>query len=266
MRKNDRGREAIMKVTAFVGSARKKHTYDTTELFFKKLKSRGNIEYEIVQLSNYNLGTCKGCKLCCDKGEELCPLKDDRDTLIKKMIDSDGVVFASPNYFFHVSALMKQFLDRLAFFGHRPRFFGKSFTSIVAQGIYGGGKIAKYFDFIGSAMGFNVIKGCCINSLEPMTEKGRKKINANIERQSSKFYSKLIKKEFPTPSLLKLMLFRMGRTSSKIMLNKEFRDYTYYREKGWFESDYYYPVKLNPLYKLSGRIFDALAVQIVKKR
>ncbi len=34
------------------------------------------------------------------------------------------------------------FLDRLGFVFHRPRFFGKAFTSIVAQGIYGGGKIS----------------------------------------------------------------------------------------------------------------------------
>jgi multimeric flavodoxin WrbA len=255
-----------MKVTAFIGSARKKHTYKTTELFLQKLQSRGDIECEIVQLHEYNLGTCKGCIVCMDKGEELCPLKDDRDKLIEKMLHSDGVIFASPNYFFHVSALMKLFLDRLAFFGHRPRFFGKAFTSIVAQGIFGGGKIAKYFDFIGGAMGFNVVKGCCINSLEPMTEKGRKKIEKIIDRQSRKFHSKLIKKAYPAPTLFGLMIFRMARTSRKIMLNENFRDYTYSRENGWFESDYYYPVQLNPVKKMAGRFFDMMAIRLAKTR
>ena len=44
-----------MKVTAFIGSARKKHTYNATEKFLQKLQSLGNIEYEIVSLSDYNL-------------------------------------------------------------------------------------------------------------------------------------------------------------------------------------------------------------------
>lgn len=255
-----------MKVTAFIGSARKKHTYNTTELFLQKLQSLGNVEYEIVSLCDYNLKICKGCKLCCDKGEEFCPLKDDRDMLVDKMIQSDGVLFASPNYSFQVSALMKLFLDRLAFLCHRPRFFGKTFTSIVAQGIYGGKSIVKYLDFIGGVLGFNVVKGCCINSLEPMTEKGREKIDKVIDKQSKKFYSKLIKKEYPAPSLLKLILFRMSRTSLKIMLNEEWRDYTYMKEKGWFESGYYYPVKLNPLKSMTGRMFDMLAVQMAKNR
>jgi multimeric flavodoxin WrbA len=30
------------------------------------------------------------------KGEEFCPLKDERDLLIEKMMSSDGVVFACP--------------------------------------------------------------------------------------------------------------------------------------------------------------------------
>lgn len=77
-----------MKVTAFVGSARKKHTYDASEKFLKKLESYGDVETEIVRLSDFNLKVCRGCKLCCDKGEELCPLKDDRDILIQKMIGS----------------------------------------------------------------------------------------------------------------------------------------------------------------------------------
>ena len=72
-----------MKVTVFVGSARKKHTYEASKKFLQELQSLGDIEYEIVRLSDYNLEPCKGCKLCTDKGEEFCPLKDDEDNLLK---------------------------------------------------------------------------------------------------------------------------------------------------------------------------------------
>jgi multimeric flavodoxin WrbA len=191
-----------MKVIAFVGSARKKHTYNAVKQLMNNLQSLGDIEFEIVQLSDYRLEVCKGCKTCINKGEEFCPLKDDRDILIEKMINSDGIVFASPNYFFQISGLMKVFLDRIAFFGHRPLLFGKAFTSLVVQGVYGGGKIVKYLDFIGNVLGCNITKGCCINSLEPMTEKGQKKINKILENQSKKFYSRLIKQEFSTPLLI----------------------------------------------------------------
>ena len=151
-----------MKVTAFVGSGRKRHSYSACEGFLHNLELLGKIECEIVRLSDFNIGTCKGCRVCFDKGEEFCPFKDDRDLLVEKMKNSDGVIFASPNYSFQVSSLMKIFIDRLAFTFHRPRFFGKTFTSIVVQGIGKGEEIVKYLDFIGKGMGFNVVKGCCI--------------------------------------------------------------------------------------------------------
>jgi multimeric flavodoxin WrbA len=255
-----------MKVTAFVGSARKKHTYGACERLLQKLQSLGSIEYEIVQLSDYDLKACIGCKSCTDKGEETCPLKDDRDKLIQKMVDSDGVVFASPTYSFQVSALMKLFLDRLAFLCHRPRCFGKAFTSIAAQGFYGGKDVVKYMDFMGGTLGFNVVKGSCINSLEPMTEKGRMETERMIDQQSRRFYSKLVKKEYPSPGLFRLMIFRISRTSAKLMLDEKYRDYSYYKEKGWFESDYYYPVKLNPFKKLAGGFFDMMASRNTRSR
>lgn len=253
-----------MKVTAFVGSARKKHTYNATAQFLQNLQRLGNVDYEIVQLSDYNLKTCRGCKLCLDRGEELCPLKDDRNLLIEKMMQSDGVVFASPNYSFHVSAQMKIFLDRLGFIFHRPRFFGRAFTGIVAQGIYGGKKIVQYFDFIGDAMGFNAVSGCCIQTLEPMSEKGQQKIDKAIKKLSKKYHKVLIKKEYPAPSLFKLMIFRLSRTSLKLMLDESFRDYTHFTEQGWFESDYFYPVRLNPVKKVLGRFFDWMGARMAK--
>jgi multimeric flavodoxin WrbA len=252
-----------MKVTAFVGSARKKHTYQTTELFMQKLKALGDVECEIVRLSDYNLKICRGCIVCFDEGEELCQLKDDRDYLIDKMKNSDGVVFATPNYSFDLSGLMKVFLDRLGYIFHRPCFFGKTSTCIVTQGIYRGSKIVKYFNFIGGGLGFNVVKGSCIYSLEPMTEKGRKKIDKLIDRHGRKFYAQLIKKEYPSPSLLGLAAFRMGRTSRKKMLKEDHKDYRHFKEKGWFESDYYYPVRLNPIKKLFGKLLDKIAVMMV---
>jgi hypothetical protein len=39
------------------------------------------------------------------------------------------------------------------------------------------------------------------------------------------------------------------------------RDYRYYAEKGWFESDYYYPTRLDPLKKIAGKLFDTMAVR-----
>ncbi len=99
---------AVKRVKAFVGAGREGYTYKATREFLDQLEALGGVETELVRLSDYRLEPCRGCKTCFAKGEEFCPLKDDRDLLLAKMNDSDGVVFASPNYSFQVSALIRR--------------------------------------------------------------------------------------------------------------------------------------------------------------
>lgn len=257
--------EQIKKVTVFIGSPRKKATYQAVEEFVTNLKLYSEIDCEYVFLNDYKIGNCKGCTLCFEEGEEYCPLKDERDLLLEKMNNSDGVILATPNYSFQVTALMKNFLDRLAFILHRPRFFGKAFTTIVTQGIYGGASIVKYLETVGDAWGFNVANGCCLTALEPRTALEQKKITQKIKKASVRFYKKLIYPTLPTPSFFKLMIFRMGRTV-QMLFHEKSRDYHYYKEKGWFESDYYYDVSLGFIKKLVGGFFDYLGERIARQK
>ncbi|HSJ54590.1 MAG TPA: flavodoxin family protein, partial [Anaerolineae bacterium] len=256
----------VKKVTAFVGSARKKHTHDATVLFLSHLQSLGEVETEIVHLNDYRLEFCKGCKVCFARGEEHCPLKDDRDLLIEKMMTSDGVVFASPNYAFQLSAVMKAFLDRLGFAMHRPRFFGRTFTSIVTQGFGGGGKIVDYLDFAAKCLGFNTVKGSCITGLEPMTARERQKMDKVLAAHPRRYYATLEKPGYPVPSWFMLVGFRMGRTSMQFELDDSSRDYQHYVEQGWFESDYFYPTRLGPVKAVGGRLLDSMSARMARAR
>jgi multimeric flavodoxin WrbA len=254
----------LKKVTAFIGSPRKRATYQAVQEFEKNLKSYAEIDFEYVLLKDYHLDYCKGCCLCFTKGEEYCPSKDDRDLLLEKMNNSDGVIFATPNYSFQVTALMKNFLDRLAFIFHRPCFFDKALTTIVTYGIFGGASIVKYLETTGENLGFHVAKGCCLRTLEPRTELQQKKISREIKKASKRFYKELMRQTPPTPSFFRLMLFRMSRTSIMTILDEKYRDYRYYKEKGWFESDYFHDVSLGFVKKLTGHFFEFLGKRMVK--
>jgi multimeric flavodoxin WrbA len=252
----------MTRITAFIGSYTRKNTYKAVVQFMNNLRALGDVEYEIVPLSNYQLGVCKGCCQCFEKGEEFCPLKDDRDVLMDKIMASDGVVFATPNYSFQLTGLMKIFLDRFGFAFHRPRYFGKAFTSIVTQGFHGGGEIVKYLDFFGAYLGFNTVKGVCLTALNPMTEKDQRKIDRAIAALSKRFHARLAKPAYPVPTLDKLMIFRMGRTTINQSLDDRSLDYRYYKDKGWFKSDYYYPTRLGALKKVAGNLFDSMSATV----
>ena len=247
----------MKKITALIGSARKGGTYKAVQAFKSALKKHEAIDFEVVFLNDYDLKYCNGCKLCFDKGEEYCPLKDDRDILIKKIQASDGVVFASPNYAFQVSGRMKTLLDRTAYYFHRPAFFQKTFTAIVTQGVFGGKKIQKYLENRGDNYGFQITKGTCVSTLEPMTDKQIQKLEKKVQKAAERFHKNLQREVPPSPSMFKLMIFRITRKNIQA-IGEKYRDYRYFKEKGWFKSDYYYATSLGFFKKMAGAFFDYL--------
>jgi multimeric flavodoxin WrbA len=261
-------------VTAFVGSARKNGvTYRATRRFLDDLESLGDVRSELVFLSDCELRMCRGCKACFLRGEQFCPLHDDRDALLERMTRSDGVVLASPVYSFQVSALMKAFLDRLGFALHRPCFHGRAFTSIVVEGVWGGADVVRYLDLVGGGLGFNVVKGsrvvCRMNpntALQPIAEAERRKMDAALAGHARRFHEQLARPPYPVPSTLQLFVFRMARTSFHLELGPEFHDHAYYRDHGWFDSDYYYPTHLGPLKRAAGTAFDWMAARSSRRR
>jgi multimeric flavodoxin WrbA len=253
----------MKRITAFVGSARKKNTYKAVVQYMNNLQSQGEVEAEIVVLSNYNLGICLGCQQCVNKGEAFCPLKDDRDVLFDKIAASDGVIFATPNYSWNLSGMMKVFLDRFGFAIHRPRYFGKAFTSIVTQAIGRGDKIVEYLDYTAFTLGFNILKGMTITGFDPKTEKQQQKMDRDLAMHSQRFYDLLVKPAYPTPTWYQLLGFRMSRTMI-MQTNPEWVDHQYYADRGWFESDYYYPTHLGVLKRAAGSLAERMVPMVQK--
>ena len=105
-----------------------------------------------------------------------------------------------------------------------------------------------------------------ILTIIPITEEIQRKNDKILDNLSKRFYSQLMRGKYPTPSLLKLFFFRMARSSMGVMLNENNRDYAFYRKNGWFDSEYYYPVKLNPLKKLAGNIIDRRVTYIARTK
>jgi multimeric flavodoxin WrbA len=256
----------MKRVVAFVGSGRKGFTYAATVQFLDHLKAMGGVETELVRLSDYHIGTCRGCCACMTRGEEFCPLKDDRDLLIGKIMAADGVVLATPNYAFQVSGLTKVFLDRLGFVMHRPRFFGKTFTSLVSQGVYGGGKLVDYLGFAGGALQMNVVKGSVVLTRAPISPEQQKKNDRILADHAQRYYRRLQGPALSSPPWLALFFFHMGRTLMRLETDDSMVDYRYYTEQGWFQSDYYYPVAMGPVKRTAGKVIDAFFERTAKPK
>ena len=72
-----------------------------------------NIDYDYINLSEYDFGGCIDCGLC--KKSLTCSQNDDfRNVLLERVSDNKikGVLFISPVYFGGITAQLKAFLDR----------------------------------------------------------------------------------------------------------------------------------------------------------
>ncbi|MFX4263284.1 flavodoxin family protein [Pelotomaculum propionicicum] len=249
------------KVIAIIGSPRKGRTFEAVGMFEKRLKELGNIDFEYVFLKDVSLKECRGCGLCLEKGEEFCPLEDNRADIFARMMKADGVIFATPVYSLQVTALLKNLLDRLAYVFHRPCFFHKSFMAVVTQGIYGVEGVLKYLDEVAHFWGFKVCPGLGLTVFwEKPSAADLKKIDDEAEKAAKRFYDSLTRNSDPVPSLKEVIMFRSVRAFHSIAAGFP-RDHQYYREQGWLDSDYYYETRLGWHKKLAGRWVERQALK-----
>ena len=125
--------------------------------FQKGAKDAGH-NVELVRVNEMKLGYCQACYACSKTGK--CFQNDGMNELTEKLLAADVIVFATPVYFYTMSAQLKTLIDRLV----------PSYTEIRAD-IY----------IIATAWDDNVqnleltaesIRGCTRDCFENCTEKG----------------------------------------------------------------------------------------------
>jgi Multimeric flavodoxin WrbA len=247
-----------MKILTIIGSPKGKgNTYDTASKVENILKKIDNeVEFEYVFLKDINLLPCKGCFQCFLKGEQFCPLKDDRELIERKMVEADGVIFATPVYSYNLSWLMKSFIDRFAYVCHRPRFHNKKAMIIATTGAVGLDFVLFTLAQVVGTWGYRVVSKLGVmyppeKILEEQERKLLKKTERNIKKASTKFYSELKENKVKKPNFLSVLAFRLQKDAFS-RKDQRLADYKYWKDKGWIEKEtkYYYRVKINIIIKL----------------
>jgi multimeric flavodoxin WrbA len=105
----------MKKISLIVGSPRKSRSCNfLIDKAIEGIKSISeDIEINKLYISNYELTPCNGCDNCLREPYE-CPLAENDDTykLEKAILDSEGLLIASPSYFGSVSGQIKTMIDR----------------------------------------------------------------------------------------------------------------------------------------------------------
>ena len=67
-------------------------------------------EVELFSVAGKTIQPCQACQSCFKTGE--CKIQDDMQPLYEKLLESDGIIFGTPVYFWDVTAQTKAVIDR----------------------------------------------------------------------------------------------------------------------------------------------------------
>ena len=139
-----------MKITVLNGSPRKENTSAMIDAFEEGAQEAGH-EVEVIQVGKMKIAGCMGCEYCHTKGEGQCIQKDDFEKVLPAYKDCDMVVFASPIYYFTLTAQMEAAIQRVYCIG-KPTKATKAAMLLCSgsPGVYDGA-VAQYKGYMAFA-------------------------------------------------------------------------------------------------------------------
>ena len=99
-----------MKIVILMGSSNPKGSTNILVQSFRKGAEESGHTVEIIDVCHANIRPCTGCVACGYEGD--CVQRDDNLTVREKLLSCDMVVFATPLYYYGMSAQLKAVVDR----------------------------------------------------------------------------------------------------------------------------------------------------------
>ncbi len=211
----------------------------------RQIQDFGEVDIEHLYLLDFEIKYCQGCRVCFDKGETTCPHNDDLQFIVDKMKEADAIIFASPVFLNDASGIMKSFIDRTAYFSHRPAFFTKCAYIVTTTHATGNKHTRNSIAGAVFSMGFYYAGSL---NLKIPTVKGVPDFTnyqPKIRKAAKKFYNAVTEKKYKHPSLISLITFKMKQKTWGSEEEKGSLDHQYWEENGFLDPKRNYYIDVN---------------------
>ena len=109
-----------MKIAVLNGSPKVGNTAAMVNAFAEGAREAGH-EVEILHVGRMKISGCLACEYCHGKGEGTCIQKDDMEKVMPAYKEADMIVYASPIYYFGMTAQISAAIQRVYAIGKPAR-------------------------------------------------------------------------------------------------------------------------------------------------
>lgn len=150
-------------------------TSDMTKAFAKGAEEAGH-EVVCINVAHKNIRGCMACEYCRNKEKGVCAQKDDMQEIYPEILTSDMIVFASPIYYFTLSAQLQAVIHR-TYAIDIPKNVKKVALILSSGSIYVyGPAITEYYQSIVEYWGVENAEIFTANGRQNKSEKKRKEL------------------------------------------------------------------------------------------
>ncbi len=251
-----------MKILVIHGSMRRGNTYKLAQEVIASLREKKDVQIDEIEVKKLELPFCASCLTCFSKGENKCPHAETVQDVANRIKQSDGIILTGVVYSLHLNAAMKNLIDHLSYFFHRPCLFDKKGMAITTTAGAGENKVAKYLQSVMSSWGMSGILRLSEKiQTEPcvLTEKQKQRAKSSAD----KFYD-LIEGDINTPpSFMVVCTYNAFRAMSLANNAYSKTDKEYWQSCGF--GDKVYPRKISIVKKFVGHMTYAALKSFMEK-
>lgn len=124
------------------------NTMALVSAFKEGAESKGH-EVTVLNVAHKKVNGCMGCNYCHGAGNGKCVQQDDMQEIYPLLMEAQMIVFASPIYYFTMSAQLQAVIHRFYAINHPPKAkYSALLLSSYSPNVYNG-SINQYKDMIG---------------------------------------------------------------------------------------------------------------------
>ncbi len=207
--------------------------YNISKMLADKI---GNADVEYVFLNDTPF--CKGCALCIEKGNELCPHHEQIDKIVQVIDASDILIINCPTYCMEMTAQLKAFFDHLAyrFLLHRPNPEMRKKSIAIISTCAGGGsnRVIKSINYQmvwwGNGKTYNLSQKVFSSNWAGVSSEIKKTLDKKTSLLAKRITKNLGRNHQSLKS--KFLAFVMKQVVKKIKIGP---DYKYWQDQGWIK-------------------------------